>query len=264
MRPQPLTGPQSAVMAPAAALLALSEISVTLGGVTSVGRLSCDLHPGEVLGLVGQDRAGFSALVRCLSGVTMASSGQVLVNGRPVRIACPGDARALGIETIHQTLPLAENLDAVANLFLGRELVSPLGEADVATMAAETRKIMARLDPRFQGFTTPMSDLSGGQRRLVAIARAVYFGARVLILDTPTAGLGPQEIQMLAELIQVLKAQRLGIVLIEHDIHNLMKLCDRVVVMKNGQRVGMVKVGEVTDEDILGMIILGKKPAQAL
>ena len=108
-----------------------------------------------------------------------------------------------------------------------------------------------------------MSALSGGQRQSVAIARAVYFNAKILIMDEPTAALGPQETQMVAELIQELKKQGLGIFLIEHDIHNVMKLCDRAVVMKNGQRVGTVIVNDVTDDDILGMIIMGKKPAKA-
>ena len=157
----------------------------------------------------------------------------------------------------------ADNLDAASNLFLGRELVTPYGLVDDSRMEAETRKIMGRLNPNFRKFSVPVSALSGGQRQSVAIARAVYFDARILIMDEPTAALGPHETQMVAELIQELKAQGLGIFLIEHDIHNVMKLCDRASVMKNGQLVGTVDVKKVTDDDILGMIILGKKPAIA-
>jgi D-xylose transport system ATP-binding protein len=138
--------------------------------------------------------------------------------------------------------------------------VTPAGFVDDARMEAETRRIMGRLNPNFRKFKDPVKALSGGQRQSVAIARAVYFNARILIMDEPTAALGPQETQMVAELIEELKAQGLGIFLIEHDIHNVMKLCDRASVMKNGQLVGTVNVNEVTDEDILGMIILGKKP----
>jgi D-xylose transport system ATP-binding protein len=134
---------------------------------------------------------------------------------------------------------------------------------DDGKMEAETRKIMGRLNPNFKKFSVPVSALSGGQRQSVAIARAVYFNAKILIMDEPTAALGPHETQMVAELIQELKAQGLGIFLIEHDIHNVMKLCDRASVMKNGQLVGTVNVDEVTDDEILGMIILGKKPAKA-
>jgi D-xylose transport system ATP-binding protein len=131
---------------------------------------------------------------------------------------------------------------------------------DDAQMEAECRKIMHRLNPNFRKFSEPVSALSGGQRQSVAIARAVYFDAKILIMDEPTAALGPQETQMVAELVQELKRQGLGIFLISHDIADVMELCDRVSVMKNGQLVGTEKVEDVTDDDILGMIILGKKP----
>jgi D-xylose transport system ATP-binding protein len=127
-------------------------------------------------------------------------------------------------------------------------------------MEAETRKIMARLNPNFRKFNEPVSALSGGQRQSVAIARAVYFNAKILIMDEPTAALGPHETQMVAELIQELKKQGLGIFLIDHDVHAVKQLCDRAAVMKNGQLVGVVKVDEVTEDDLLAMIILGRKP----
>jgi D-xylose transport system ATP-binding protein len=136
-----------------------------------------------------------------------------------------------------------------------------MGLLDEAQMEAETRKIMARLNPNFRKFNVPVSALSGGQRQSVAIARAVYFNAKILIMDEPTAALGPAETQMVAELINELKKQGLGIFLIDHDVHAVKKLCDRASVMKNGQLVGTVKVNEVTEDDILAMIILGKKPA---
>jgi D-xylose transport system ATP-binding protein len=211
-----------------------------------------------VVGLLGHNGAGKSTLIKCLSGAYRADAGEILIDGKPVQIENPRDARGHNIETIYQTLALADNLDAASNLFLGRELISPLGFVDESRMEAETRKIMHRLNPNFKKFNVPVSALSGGQRQSVAIARAVYFNARILIMDEPTAALGPHETQMVAELIEELKKQGLGIFLIEHDIHNVMKLCDRASVMKNGQLVGTVNVDEVTDEDILGMIILGK------
>ncbi|MEL7026646.1 MAG: ATP-binding cassette domain-containing protein, partial [Pseudomonadota bacterium] len=164
-------------------------------------------------------------------------------------------------ETIYQTLALADNLDAASNLFLGRELVNATGFVDDEAMEAETRKIMQRLNPNFKKFAAPVSALSGGQRQSVAIARAVYFNAKILIMDEPTAALGPQETQMVAELIQELKRQGLGIFLIDHDVHQVRQLCDRAAVMKNGQLVGVVNVDDVTEDDLLGMIIAGKKPA---
>lgn len=241
-------------------LVELRDISISFGGIKAVDHVTIDLHPGEVVGLLGHNGAGKSTLIKCLSGAYQADSGTILIDGKPVEIKNPRDARALNIETIYQTLALADNLDAASNLFLGRELISPLGFVNDNKMEAETRKIMHRLNPNFKKFNVPVSALSGGQRQSVAIARAVYFNARILIMDEPTAALGPHETQMVSELIQELKKQGLGIFLIEHDIHNVMKLCDRASVMKNGQLVGTVKVDEVTDEDILGMIILGKKP----
>lgn len=241
-------------------LVELRDISISFGGIKAVDHVSVDLYPGEVVGLLGHNGAGKSTLIKCLSGAYKADAGEVYINGEKVQIDNPRDARALNIETIYQTLALADNLDAASNLFLGREIVGSGGFLDDSRMEAETRKIMARLNPNFRKFSVPVSALSGGQRQSVAIARAVYFNARILIMDEPTAALGPQETKMVSELIQELKSQGLGIFLIEHDIHNVMDLCDRASVMKNGQLVGTVNVDEVTDEDILGMIILGKKP----
>jgi len=239
-------------------LVELRDISISFGGIKAVDRVTVDLYPGEVVGLLGHNGAGKSTLIKCLSGAYRADAGEILIDGKPVQIENPRDARGHNIETIYQTLALADNLDAASNLFLGRELISPLGFVDESRMEAETRKIMHRLNPNFKKFNVPVSALSGGQRQSVAIARAVYFNARILIMDEPTAALGPHETQMVAELIEELKKQGLGIFLIEHDIHNVMKLCDRASVMKNGQLVGTVNVNEVSDEDILGMIILGK------
>jgi D-xylose transport system ATP-binding protein len=244
-------------------LVELRDISISFGGIKAVDQVTVDLYPGEVVGLLGHNGAGKSTLIKCLSGAYQADAGEIRINGEKVDITSPRDARALNIETIYQTLALADNLDAASNLFLGREIVNGFGFVDETRMEAETRKIMARLNPNFRKFNVPVSALSGGQRQSVAIARAVYFNARILIMDEPTAALGPHETQMVSELIQELKAQGLGIFLIEHDIHNVMNLCDRASVMKNGQLVGTVNVGDVTDEDILGMIIMGKKPAKA-
>ena len=244
-------------------LVEMRNISISFGGIKAVDNVSIDLHPGEVVGLLGHNGAGKSTLIKCLSGAYQMDAGEIFINGEKIEINNPRDARAQNIETIYQTLALADNLNAASNLFLGRELVGPGGFLDDSKMEAETRKIMARLNPNFRKFNVPVSALSGGQRQSVAIARAVYFNAKILIMDEPTAALGPQETQMVAELIQELKAQGLGIFLIEHDIHNVMKLCDRASVMKNGQLVGTVDVKQVTDEDILSMIILGKKPAKA-
>jgi len=244
-------------------LVELKDISIAFGGIKAVDRVSVDLHPGEVVGLLGHNGAGKSTLIKCLSGAYKADAGDVYINGKKVVINNPRDARGHNIETIYQTLALADNLDAASNLFLGREIIGPGGFLDDSKMEAETRKIMGRLNPNFTKFSEPVSALSGGQRQSVAIARAVYFDAKILIMDEPTAALGPQESDMVAELIQELKKQGLGIFLIEHDIHNVMKLCDRASVMKNGQLVGTERVADVTEDDILSMIILGKNPKES-
>ncbi|CUJ88431.1 Ribose import ATP-binding protein RbsA [Shimia thalassica] len=241
-------------------LVEMRDICISFGGVHAVDHVSVDLHPGEVVGLLGHNGAGKSTLIKILSGAYQADSGEILINGNKVEINNPRDARAHQIETIYQTLALADNLDAASNLFLGRELVTPFGLVDDDAMEAETRKIMARLNPNFQKFSEPVSALSGGQRQSVAIARAVYFNAKILIMDEPTAALGPHETKMVSELIEQLKAEGIGIFLISHDIHDVMHLCDRASVMKNGKLVGVVDVDDVTDDDLLGMIILGKKP----
>ncbi|SES31230.1 monosaccharide ABC transporter ATP-binding protein, CUT2 family [Tranquillimonas rosea] len=244
-------------------LVEMRDICVSFGGIHAVDHVSVDLYPGEVVGLLGHNGAGKSTLIKVLSGAIKADSGEILVEGEKVEITNPRDARAHNIETIYQTLALADNLDAASNLFLGRELTTPMGFVDDAAMEAETRKIMGRLNSNFKKFADPVKALSGGQRQSVAIARAVYFNAKILIMDEPTAALGPQETKMVAELVQELKKQGIGIFLISHDIHDVMDLCDRVSVMKNGQLVGTERVEDVTDDDILGMIILGKQPEKA-
>jgi D-xylose transport system ATP-binding protein len=242
-------------------LVELNDISIAFGGVRAVDHVSVDLYPGEVVGLLGHNGAGKSTLIKCLSGAYRMDSGEIRINGEKAEITNPRDARAYNIETIYQTLALADNLDAAANLFLGRELTTLTGLMDEGAMEAETRKVMGRLNPHFQKFSAPVSALSGGQRQSVAIARAVYFNAKILIMDEPTAALGPQETRMVADLIGELKKQGLGIFLIDHDVHQVKELCDRAAVMKNGKLVGgVVNVEDVTTDDLLGMIIAGKPP----
>jgi len=244
-------------------LLELRGMHKSFGGIRAVDHVSVDLFPGEVHGVLGHNGAGKSVLMKMLSGAYERDGGQIFVNGQEADISNPRDARKYNIETIYQTLALADNLDASANLFLGRELLNGVGLLDDPHMEAETRKIMKRLNPNFRRYHTPVAGLSGGQRQSVAIARAVYFNAKILIMDEPTAALGVAESAMVAELIKELKRQGIGIFLIDHDIHQVQTLCDRASVMKNGKLVGTVMVDEVTEDDLLGMIILGKNPKEA-
>jgi D-xylose transport system ATP-binding protein len=244
-------------------LVEMRDVSIAFGGIKAVDRVSVDLDEGEVVALLGHNGAGKSTLIKILSGAYRADSGEIRVRGEAVDIASPRDAKRHGIETIYQTLALADNVDAAANVFLGRERTTRWGTLDDATMEAETRKVMARLNPHFRRFTEPVRALSGGQRQSVAIARAIYFDARVLIMDEPTAALGPAETRQVGELVGELKRQGIGIFLISHDIHDVFDLADRVAVMKNGKLVGTARVGDVTKDEVLGMIILGKCPPGA-
>ncbi|MCU1358818.1 MAG: transporter related protein [Ilumatobacteraceae bacterium] len=245
-----------------APLVELRDIRVSFGGVHAVDNVTIDLYPGEVIGLVGGNGAGKSTLIQTLSGAHPPDAGQILINGTPVVIRNPRDARAHGIEAIYQTLALADNIDAAGNVFLGRELLSKTGSLDDAAMASATRHVMQRLNPRFKNLRTPVASLSGGQRQSVAIARAVHFNAKILIMDEPTAALGPAETSQVRELIAQLKTEGIGIFLISHDIHDVFDLADRISVMLMGKLVGTVDKNEVTKDEVLAMIIAGKKPSQ--
>ena len=243
-------------------LVEMRDMNVSFGGVHAVSDVTINLKKGEILGLVGGNGAGKSTLIKTLSGAQKADSGQILIEGDPVTITSPRDAKALGIETIYQTLALADNIDAPGNVFLGRELTDLWGSLNDSAMEDATRKVMKRLNPNFKNFVSPVSSLSGGQRQSVAIARAVHFNARILIMDEPTAALGPAETEQVRGLIRQLKEEGLGIIMISHDIHDVFDLSDRITVMLQGKLVGTVKKGEATMDEVLAMIIIGKLPQE--
>ena len=244
-----------------APLVEMIDVHKSFGAVRAVNGVSCDLREGEVVGLLGHNGAGKTTLIKVLAGVYTADSGDIHVRGRPVKFATPRDARAAGIETIYQHLALADNIDAAGNLFLGRELRTRWGTLDTHRMAHEAGKIIRRINSNFTQTHLPVRALSGGQRQTVAIARALYFDARILIMDEPTAALGPSETMMVKELIRGLKREGIGIFLISHEMRDVFDVCDRLAVMKNGKLVGVQRVSDVTEDDVLGMIIGGKNPA---
>ena len=242
-------------------LVEMIDIEKHFGGVRAVDKVTVNLFPGEVVGLLGHNGAGKSCLMRILSGAMVPSSGEIHVNGTPVQFGEPNDARAHGIETIYQTLALADHLDAPSNLFLGRELKTRFGNLDDARMLRAAREVLARLNPNFKNLRDPVSSLSGGQRQVIAIARAIYFDTKVLIMDEPTAALGPSETAMVADLIRQLRAEGIGIFLVSHDIHDVFDLCDRVVVMNKGRVVGAHGIDDVSKDDVLSLIVKGELPA---
>ena len=213
--------------------------------------------------MVGGNGAGKSTLIHTLSGAHPADAGEIRINGQTVVIHNPRDARNYGVEVIYQKLALADNIDAAANVFLGRELRTKTGSLDDEAMDSATQKVMQRLNPRFKNLKTAVKSLSGGQRQSVAIARAVHFNARILIMDEPTAALGPAETAQVRDLITQLKAEGIGIFLISHDIHDVFDLADRISVMLQGKLVGTVNKNDVTKDEVLAMIIAGKQPGES-
>jgi D-xylose transport system ATP-binding protein len=243
-------------------LVELRAMNVSFGGVHAVNDVSVDLYPGEIVAIVGGNGAGKSTLIKTLSGAQKPDSGQIFIDGQLVSIHSPMEAKKLGVETIYQTLALADNIDAPGNVFLGREILTPLRTLDDSAMEDATRKVMKRLNPRFENFKAPVQSLSGGQRQSVAIAKAVQFNARILIMDEPTAALGPAETEVVRGLMRKLKQEGIGIFLISHDIHDVFDLADRISVMLQGRLVGTVEKTEVTMDEVLAMIIIGKLPQE--
>ncbi|MGE4610788.1 MAG: ATP-binding cassette domain-containing protein [Paracoccaceae bacterium] len=241
-------------------LVEMINIEKHFGGIRAVNDVSVDLYSGEVVGVLGHNGAGKSCLMRILSGAMKPNEGKIRVRGRDADIDSPHDARDQGIETIYQTLALADHLDAPANLFLGRELKTRFGNLDDKRMMKEAADILHRLNPNFKNLSDPVSSLSGGQRQVIAIARAIYFDVKILIMDEPTAALGPSETAMVAELIKKLRAEGIGIFLVSHDIHDVFNLCDRIMVMNKGFNVGSNKIDEVSKDDVLSLIIKGSLP----
>lgn len=242
-------------------LVKMERIEKHFGGVRAVNGVSADLYAGEVVGVLGHNGAGKSCLMRILSGAMVPNEGRISVRGEEVKISSPHDARDLGIETIYQTLALASHLDAPSNLFLGRELKTRFGNLDDKRMLEEARTVLHKLNPNFKNLLDPVCSLSGGQRQVIAIARAIYFNVKILIMDEPTAALGPSETAMVSELIKELKSQGIGIFLVSHDMHDVFDLCDRVMVMNKGKNVGTHNIDDVSKDDVLSLIIKGELPA---
>jgi ABC-type sugar transport system ATPase subunit len=223
-------------------ILSIRGLVKRFGGLVAVNRVDLDVYPGEVVALLGDNGAGKSTLIKCVSGVHLADEGEILFEGRPHRFQRPIDARREGIETIYQDLALANNLHVPANIFLGRELKHRyLGglvkTLDEKTMLREAAAGLAALDIEFPTLTQPIESLSGGQRQAVAIARAIYWNARLMIMDEPTNNLGVPEQHKVLELIGKLRSQGVPVILITHTLPDVFAVADRIVVMHRGRKV---------------------------
>lgn len=244
-----------------APLLEVRNLSKSFGPVQALKDLSMTVAAGEVVALAGDNGAGKTTLIKALSGVYPPTSGQILLRGDEVKFSDPQEARALGIETIYQDLALADNLSIGGNIFLGREPMRKafgfLPVVDRSKMADAAKETMALLDFHVSRMDAPVSNFSGGQRQAVAIGRAVYWNAQLLIMDEPTAALGVPEQRKVISLIHQLKDQGRGVVFISHNLQDIFAVSDRIVVLRRGVQAGMRKISETSHDEVVKLMIGG-------
>ncbi|MCZ7542144.1 MAG: ATP-binding cassette domain-containing protein [Anaerolineae bacterium] len=241
-------------------MLSVRGIVKRFGGLTAVNKVDLDVYPGEVVGLVGDNGAGKSTLIKCVSGVHQADEGEIFFGGARVHIAHPSAAREMGIETIYQDLALAGNLHVGANIFLGREVKKEyLGGVvkvlDETHMLTESEKVLDSLDIHIPSLTQEINNLSGGQRQAVAIARALYWDARLMIMDEPTNNLGVVEQRKVLSLIRTLRDRQVPVILISHSIHDVFAVSDRIVVLRRGRKVTEKVASETNSEEVVQYIV---------
>jgi simple sugar transport system ATP-binding protein len=240
-------------------ILVVRGVSKHFGGVQALNKVSLEVFPGEVVALAGDNGAGKSTLIKAISGVFQADEGEIALDGRRVSFASPQEARDSGIETIYQDLALADNLSIGANIFLGREptkkLFGFLPVLDRSKMAEAAQATMETLDFHVTRLDAPVAAFSGGQRQAVAIGRAIFWNARLVIMDEPTAALGVPEQRKVISLIQSLKAAGKGIIFISHNLRDIFEVADRVVVFRRGENVGERKPAETTSDEIVRLMV---------
>lgn len=246
-----------------APLISMRSIQKHFGSLHALRGASIDVHAGEVVALVGDNGAGKSTLVKVMAGVHTADSGEYLFEGKAVRIAKPADANELGIQTVYQDLSLCNNLDAVQNLFLGRELTGSRWwgrRIHRAESEVRAREVLMRMRLGNLSLSRPVGAMSGGQRQNIAIARSILWTPKVVILDEPTAALSHSAAEQVATLIRSLADQGLGIVVVSHDIHHfVVNSTDRIEVMRLGANVASFKAGDVTGEQVVNAMVGGNE-----
>jgi simple sugar transport system ATP-binding protein len=242
------------------ARLAVRDLAKHYGGVQALRGVSLHVDAGEVLGLVGDNGAGKSTLLKILSGAAPPSSGTVLLDGEPVQFANPAAAHAAGVATVYQDLALAGQRDVVANFFLGREklagnwLARRVGWLDSKAMAAHTVSELARLRTRIPDVRLASRDLSGGQRQALAIARAAAWTSKVLLLDEPTSALGVEQQQQVLDLIRRVRDEGIAVLLVSHQMPDILRVCDRAVVLRLGLVAATLVGGDLSSENLVGYI----------
>lgn len=239
--------------------LQLRGIRKSFGGVQALRNVDFEVYAGEVVGLVGDNGAGKSTLIKTMSGAYIPDEGEILIDGQPVTITSPQDSTRLGIETVYQDLALCDNLDVVANLWLGREayrdiIPGVLRVLDETEMERRTSEVLKTLDVRIPSMRLPVATLSGGQRQCIAVAKTILRQPKVVLLDEPTAALGVAQTRQVLNLIQRLKEQRLAVVVISHNLHDVFEVADRVIVMRLGQRAATFNIHNTTPERVVAAI----------
>jgi simple sugar transport system ATP-binding protein len=244
------------------------DVVKRFGRVAALRGVSFDLRAGEVHAIVGDNGAGKSTLIKVLSGVLPATSGEILMDGTPISLGSPREARAHGIETVYQDLALANHLDASANLFLGREALQPgilgrLGFLDSRTMRRRTSEELRHLKIDIPSVQSPVLGMSGGQRQAVAVARAHAWGSRIVIMDEPTAALGVRESAMVLELIREVRSNGVSVIMISHNLPETFAVADRITVVRLGRNVDTLETRDSSVEAIVGMMTGIAAPAGA-
>jgi simple sugar transport system ATP-binding protein len=236
-------------------LIRIDRLRKEFGAVVALEEVTLDVNPGDIVALVGDNGAGKSTVVKCIAGVYPPTSGQIVLEGRPVHFSSPLDARSQGIEAVFQDLALANLQPVYMNMFLGRELVTgPLRWLDREAMAAETQTLLDELDVRIDSPQKMIRDLSGGQRQGVAIARAVRWAQRLVLLDEPTAALGIAETRRVEELIRRMRDRGRAIVIVSHSLDQVFRLADWICVLRRGKQVGIRRTSDTTSEEVIAMI----------
>jgi D-xylose transport system ATP-binding protein len=241
-------------------ILELKGVSKSFGAVQALFEVDFHVSSGEVMALVGDNGAGKSTLIKCIAGIYSIDSGDVFFEGERVNIHGPKDSANLGIEVVYQDLALADNLDVVQNMFLGREeLTGPLRSLDEITMERRANDTLATLSvTTIRSVRQTVAGLSGGQRQSVAVAKAVMWNSKVVILDEPTAALGVAQTRQVLDLVKRLGEQGLAVVLISHNLHDIFEVADNITVLRLGQNVGEYKRTEVTQTQVVEAITAGK------
>jgi simple sugar transport system ATP-binding protein len=240
------------------AMLEVRSLTKRFGGLVAVDHMDMQVYPGEVVGLLGDNGAGKSTLIKMVSGVYHPDEGRIFFQGKEVKMSSPMDALELGIETLYQDLALAENLDAYSNIFLGREKTKPflgfIKVLDHESMREESKKVLKRLEIEIPSLHNQIKTLSGGQRQAVAIGRSIYWNAKLLIMDEPTAALGVHEQRKVLDLVRLLRSQNIPIIVISHQLYDIFSVTDRLVIMRRGKKIAERITKDTTPEEVVGLI----------